>query len=238
MIHTPERYLGFGIPHPGRAIFLSAVRSAGKVLNLFRDSRRVPTSPVNQCLVEEFIGYAREPEGSAQTDWRSRVVPPLELAQDCPYPAVQMGKWATVLPLDVLEFGPISSQRIAANRAASQWPWLLSALRVLRAKVALGDSNPLDPVLRGRVEFVGVGSAVPCDLLRVLMSRARIAVSGLFGDKPTKYGAELAQNARKGLSCFPAPSLRNPSGQHLLTTARLGPISGAVSRLRAGSYVF
>ena len=120
MIHAPERHLGFGVPDPGRAIFLSAVRSAGKALNLFRDGRRFPTLPVNQCLVGEFMGYAQELEKGTQTDWRSRVMPPLEFAQDCPYPAVQMGKWVTVLPLDVLESGPISSRRIATNRAASQ----------------------------------------------------------------------------------------------------------------------
>ena len=141
MIHAPERHLGFGVPDPGRAIFLSAVRSAGKALNLFRDGRRFPTSPVNQCLVGEFMGYARELEKRAQTDWRPKVMPPLEFAQDCPYPAVQMGKWVTVLPLDVV---PISSRRIATNRAASLWPWLLSALWVLRAKVAL-DPRPHPP---------------------------------------------------------------------------------------------
>ena len=70
------------------------------------------------------------------------------------------------------------------------------------------------------------------------MSRARTSVDRRFDLTPTKYGAELGRNALRGLSCFLAPDLRNPRGQHLVTAARLGPICGAVNRLRAGSYIF
>ena len=128
MIHGPEVNLGFAIPDPAKMIFLSAVRSAAKVLNLRRNEERAPTSPVNQCLVEEFVAYAGELEKSKRTNWAERVVPPLKISQECPYPAVMMDKWALVVPLDILDFGPISTRRLAANRATSQWPWLLTAL--------------------------------------------------------------------------------------------------------------
>ena len=239
LIHGPEVNLGFAIPDPAKMIFLSAVRSAAKVLNLRRNEERAPTSPVNQCLVEEFVTYAGELEKSKKTNWAERVVPPLKISQDCPYPAVMMEKWALVLPLDILAFGPISSRRLAANRATSQWPWLLTALWVLRGKVALDlESGPSDPVLRGKVDFPEANPQVHCDFISVLMSRARRAINKLFQHEPTKYGADLARNTKIGMSCFLAPSLRNPAGQHLLTAARLGPVSGAINRLRAGSYIF
>ena len=200
--------LGFAVPDPVKLIFLSAARSAAKVLNLYRNEERAPTSPVNQCLVEEFIAYAGELEETAKTNWTARVVAPLEIAQDCPYPAVMMGKWAIVLPLDILAFGPITSRRVAANRAASQWPWLLTALWVLRGKVALDfKKSPPDLISRGRVEFLGTGLAVPCNFMKGLMSRARRAINKLFRHEPTKYGAELHPKRQGRDVLFPCPLL-------------------------------